>query len=58
LSYPAVVVSEDFFANSVGEPTPDANPNYHESDDNTIDSSFASDTVCAILKAIEEIAQT
>ena len=33
----AVLASEDFFANLPTEPAPDANPNYHRSADQTID---------------------
>jgi len=56
--YPAVVVSEDFFANLVSEPVSDPNPNYHDSDDNTIDSAYVADIVCAVAFAIRQLAQS
>jgi hypothetical protein len=54
--YPAVVVSEDFFANLATEPGADPNPNYHEADDTTIDSAFGSDITCAVAFAVKELA--
>jgi Zn-dependent M28 family amino/carboxypeptidase len=54
--YPAVVVSEDFFVNLASEPGADANPNYHEEDDNIIDSAYASDITCALALAVKELA--
>lgn len=54
--YPAVVVSEDFFANLGSEPVADPNPNYHETDDNAVDSAYAADITCAIAFAVKELA--
>lgn len=54
--YPAVVVSEDFFANLPTEPGADPNPNYHKGNDIVIDSAFASDITCAVAFAVKELA--
>jgi Zn-dependent M28 family amino/carboxypeptidase len=54
--YPAVVVSEDFFVNLASEPGADPNPNYHAASDQTIDSTYAADIVCAICLAVKELA--
>ncbi len=54
--YPAVVVSEDFFANLGGEPAADPNPSYHRSNDRVIDSSYAADIACAVALAVKEMA--
>lgn len=54
--YPAVVVTEDFFANLATEPGADPNPNYHRSSDLTIDSEYAADIVCAVTYAIKGLA--
>jgi hypothetical protein len=54
--YPAIVVSEDFFANLATEPGKDPNPNYHEGDDTVIDSAYASDITCAVAFAVKELA--
>jgi hypothetical protein len=54
--YPAVVVSEDFFVNLATEPGADPNPNYHEADDNVIDTTYAADITCAIAFAVKELA--
>ncbi len=55
--YPAVVVSEDFFINQAGEPSSDANPNYHRSSDTVIDSSYGADIACAVAHAVKELAE-
>lgn len=52
--YPAVVVSEDFFANLSTEPTADGNPNYHRQNDTVIDPAYASKITCAIARAVRE----
>lgn len=54
--YPAVVVSEDFFANLSTEPGADSNPNYHDDDDTVIDPDFAADITCAVAMAVKELA--
>ena len=54
--YPAVVVSEDFFVNLSSEPGADPNPNYHDEDDNVIDSAYAADITCAVAHAVRELA--
>ena len=54
--YPAVAVSEDFFANLPAEPGADPNPKYHKSSDTFIDSSYASDITCAVAYAVKELA--
>lgn len=55
--YPAVVVSEDFFINQAGEPSSDANPNYHRGSDTVIDSSYGADIACAVAHAVKELAK-
>ena len=54
--YPAVVVSEDFFANLATEPGSDPNPNYHRAADTIIDSAYGADITCAVALAIKELA--
>lgn len=54
--YPAVVVSEDFFVNLATEPGADPNPNYHDSDDLSIDAAYAADITCAVAYAVKELA--
>ena len=54
--YPAVVVSEDFFANLATEPGADPNPNYHRETDTVFDSSYGSDITCAVALAVRELA--
>jgi hypothetical protein len=54
--YPAIVVSEDFFVNLATEPGADPNPNYHEGDDNVIDSTYGADITCAVAFAVKELA--
>lgn len=54
--YPAVVVSEDFFANLASEPGADPNPNYHRLADTTIDSAYAANIVCAVTHAVRGLA--
>ena len=54
--YPAVVVSEDFFANLSTEPAADANPDYHRATDTAIDAGFAADIACAVAHAVKEMA--
>lgn len=54
--FPAVVVSEDFFANTISEPLADPNPNYHRSGDTVIDPAYGSDIACAIVHATRELA--
>ena len=54
--YPAVLVSEDFFANLPSEPGNDPNPNYHRFDDVTVDSTFGANITCAVAYAVKELA--
>lgn len=54
--FPAVVVSEDFFANTVSEPLADPNPQYHRAGDTVIDAAYGSDIACAIVHAARELA--
>lgn len=54
--YPAVVVSEDFFANLAAEPLRDPNPNYHQNDDTFVDGAYAADITCAIAYAVKQLA--
>jgi hypothetical protein len=52
----AVLASEDFFANMPGEPAADGNPNYHRSADQTTDPAYARDIVCALARAVTQLA--
>lgn len=54
--YPAVLVSEDFFANLASEPGNDPNPDYHRQGDTIIDADYAADIVCATAQAVRDIA--
>ncbi|QHQ34234.1 M28 family metallopeptidase [Algicella marina] len=54
--WPAVLLSEDFFANLASEPGADPNPNYHRQADTVIDLPFARDIVCAATKAVLTLA--
>lgn len=54
--YPAVVVSEDFFANPPSQPAADGNPNYHSAADTFVDAAYGSDIACAITRAVAELA--
>lgn len=49
--WPAVLASEDFFANLPGQPVADANPNYHRSGDQVVDNGYAKAITCAIGRA-------
>lgn len=55
--YPAVVVSEDFFANLASEPSSDANPNYHRAADQAIDATYGARIACAVSEAVRQIAK-
>lgn len=55
--YPAVLVSEDFFANLATEPGNDPNPNYHTASDTVIDSSYVADIACAVAFAVKGLAR-
>jgi hypothetical protein len=55
--YPAVVVTEDFFANRPSESGSDPNPNYHSKRDTVIDAVYASDIVCAVAQTVRELAR-
>ncbi|MES2916649.1 MAG: M20/M25/M40 family metallo-hydrolase [Pseudomonadota bacterium] len=52
----AVLASEDFFANLATEPAADGNPNYHRASDQTTDPAYARDIVCAVARAVTQIA--
>ncbi len=52
----AVLASEDFFANLPSEPAADGNPNYHRAADQTTDPAYARDIVCAIARAVTQLA--
>jgi Peptidase family M28 len=54
--WPAVVVTEDFFANASSEPASDPNPNYHRTSDTVVDHAFAADITCAVARAVRELA--
>lgn len=55
--YPAILVSEDFFANLASEPGADPNPNYHRSADTFADLAYARDIVCAVSQAVINLAR-
>jgi hypothetical protein len=55
--WPAVVVSEDFFANLATEPAADGNVNYHRAGDTFVDIGYARDIVCAVARAVTLRAQ-
>jgi Zn-dependent M28 family amino/carboxypeptidase len=55
--YPAILVSEDFFANLAAEPSSDPNPNYHRASDAFVDLPYARDIVCAVTSAVISLAQ-
>lgn len=52
----AVLASEDFFANLASEPAADGNPNYHRAADQTTDPAYARDIVCAVARAVTQLA--
>lgn len=54
--YPAVVVSEDFFANLASEPASDANPSYHRGGDTSVDPAYGAAIACAVAHAVRDIA--
>ena len=54
--YPAVVVSEDFFANLGTEPGADPNPNNHRATDTEMDYDYATEITCAVAHAVKELA--
>lgn len=55
--YPAILVSEDFFANLASEPGADPNPNYHRAADTFVDLAYAQDIVCAVSQAVVNLAR-
>lgn len=55
--YPAILVSEDLFANLPLEPYADPNPNYHRSTDTYVDLDYARDIVCAVTQAVVNLAR-
>jgi len=54
--YPAIVVTEDYFANMLTEPGKDPNPNYHTSKDNVIDANYGTAIANAIACTVKELA--
>ena len=52
----AVLASEDFFMNLPTEPAADGNPNYHRAADRTTDAAYARDIVCAVARAVTQLA--
>lgn len=54
--FPAVVVSEDFFANLAAEPASDANPSYHRGADTVVDPAYGSAIACAVAHTIRDLA--
>ncbi|MFN4193408.1 MAG: M28 family metallopeptidase [Tabrizicola sp.] len=52
----AVLASEDFFMNLSTEPAADGNPNYHRAADRTTDAAYARDIVCAVARAVTQLA--
>ena len=54
--YPAVVVSEDYFGNMPGEPSPYPNPAYHSPSDTIINPSYAAAITSAVACAVKELA--
>lgn len=54
--YPAVVVSEDFFANLDSEPSSDANPAYHRGADKAIDPDYGAAIACVVAHAVRDLA--
>lgn len=55
--YPAVLVSEDFFVNLESEIGADPNPDYHRSTDTDIDLGYATSIVCAVARAVIDLAK-
>ena len=55
--YPAILVSEDLFANLASEPGADPNPNYHKATDTFVDLAYARDIVCAVSQAVINLAR-
>ncbi len=55
--YPAILLSEDFFANLASEPGADPNPNYHRAADTFVDLAYARDIVCAASQAVVNLAR-
>lgn len=56
--YPAVVVTEDYFANLPTEPGKDPNPNYHTVNDKVIDADYGTAIASAVACAVKELATT
>jgi len=54
--YPAIAVTEDYFANLLTEPGRDPNPNYHTAKDNVIDADYGAAIASAVACAIKELA--
>ena len=55
--YPAILVSEDFFANLPCESDSDPNPKYHRSTDTYVNLDYARDIVCAVTQAVVNLAR-
>ncbi|MCP4203765.1 MAG: Zn-dependent exopeptidase M28 [bacterium] len=54
--YPAVLVSEDYFANLPAEAVADPNPDYHTTADTVVDSAYSADITCALAFSVQELA--
>lgn len=54
--YPAIVVTEDYFANLPTEPGKDPNPNYHTLNDTLIDADYGAAIASAVACAVKELA--
>jgi hypothetical protein len=55
--FPAVAVSEDYFANLATEPGKDPNPNYHSANDKVIDASYGAAIASVVACAAKELAK-
>jgi hypothetical protein len=55
--YPAVVVSEDFFANMPMEPASDGNPQYHRASDTVVDTTYLAAVARAVGSAVIDLAR-
>lgn len=55
--FPAVAVSEDYFANLATEPGKDPNPNYHTANDKAIDAAYGAAIASAVACAAKELAE-
>lgn len=54
--YPAVAITEDYFANLPTEPGKDPNPNYHSANDRVIDADYGVSIASTVACAVKELA--